>query len=392
MTNRVLRGGVGDLPPPRTMKYHEPRPPTDAEIQKIVDHLIHQHGDNVPNWASWDQLLTEYQVTPSRVTPKMIELGRNRAHEAQTISLRSRDLLINLPAGTRFTSGDHTGIVLSSNSCSVRVAIRHGMDAPHEEEWAPATVVEPIKKPENVVDFQPVQPYNQKAVGERHPGDTTERETSMATTTTPKTPKTKKITKIEANDTPPVEVKRYPRDEIVTLFMAMGSKLAVKLKADKIDGYLNTLNTKASPEELAKLDPDPELSALRDRILADLAAGKTLTVVPEGEEPKPTPPKKGGKGKPAKKGANAKTHETNGKGRNSDPTSIMSVIKRTLYAATEKKPVTKKDVFAALKITHPDHPEDKLKAYVTWAVPTALRTKKKLDVKENDKGYWMPKS
>ncbi len=381
-----LRGGVGAEEPPKIIRTLTPPKPTGKQLQDIVTALLRKHGDNVPQWAEWAGLLAEFNLKDVDVTSDHLIFARDRVHEE--IEARGRaflnrsDFLVNVPIGGTFKVGDSVGVVLQSNSCSVRVALARGPeDGPKEIDWAPTTMVENTsKKKVNGIVFPSYLGYNDDEAGNNSPKHT-RKEKTMATKTAPKAKKNAKSTfKTES----PV-VNRYDKAEIVTLLQAIGVTEPSKLKTKPLDNLLNSLAKPENVQDLAKLDGDEELSALRDRILVDLNAGLKLTTgeIPEASaKPKKAPkPSKNGNGQPSRRGR--KSGDTG--------PSIMSVILDTLKKASSKNPVDKTGVYDALKVTHPDHPEDKLKAYVVWAVPSALRKKKSLDVKENDKGYWLPK-
>ncbi len=125
----------------------------------------------------------------------------------------------------------------------------------------------------------------------------------MATKTAPKAKKNVTSKKKSLEEARPV--KHYDKAEIVTLLKAAGMTTVDGTTKTKIlDGFLNKLTNPEIQEDLAKLDGDEELSALRDKILVDLNAGTKLTT---GEIPAETPVKpvkKKSAAKPSKNGSN----------------------------------------------------------------------------------------
>ncbi len=374
-----LRGGVGAEEPSKIVMPYTPPKPTGKQLQDIVTALLRKHGDNVPQWAEWAGLLAEFNLKDVDVTSDHLIFARDRVHEE--IEARGRtflnrnDFLVNVPIGGTFKVGDAVGVVLQSNSCSVRVALARGPeDGPKELDWAPTTMVENTsKKKVNGIVFPLLGGYNENEPGHNVPN--TRKEKTMATKTAPKAKKNGTSKKKGLEEARPV--KYYDKAEIVTLMNAIGMKTVDKdTKVKSLDGFLNKLNNPTSQEDLAKLDGDEELSALRDRILVDLNAGMKLTTaeIPEA-------PVKPAKGKGTANPNKAPKVSSNGNGRtffrNADGSTpargegvVLGVHNIFIKATSQKNALSRDEAVEKLAKAFPDRDEANIRKtvsdYISW--------------------------
>lgn len=103
------------------------------------------------------------------------------------------------------------------------------------------------------------------------------------------------------------------------------------------------------------------------------------TKKPKGKKGAKPAPAKGGKGKP---GGAFRSAAGNGQ-----PGVIGSIVE-FLSAANEANPISKKTILAKLKKRFPDR-GDEMMTTINIHVPTRLRAQKNLNVKKNEKGYWI---
>ncbi len=108
----------------------------------------------------------------------------------------------------------------------------------------------------------------------------------------------------------------------------------------------------------------------------------------EDEDEEPAPKKGKGKAKPAEK-AKAKPAKKAEPKEERGPGVIASIVE-FLGAATEEKPINKDRLVEKLKKRFPDRQETAMMKTINVQVPNRLKTDKKINVKKNDKGYWIP--
>lgn len=70
---------------------------------------------------------------------------------------------------------------------------------------------------------------------------------------------------------------------------------------------------------------------------------------------------------------------------------VIAAIVETLKSGSAKKPLTKADVVEVLVKKFPNRKPLALKRTVGCQLPSRLRSEKDLDVKENERGYWLNK-
>lgn len=104
----------------------------------------------------------------------------------------------------------------------------------------------------------------------------------------------------------------------------------------------------------------------------------------EEEEEEPAPKKKGGKDKPAAAGKAPPKKAGGEKG----PGVIASIIE-FLEAASEEKPLSKDKIVERLAKRFPDRDPESMSKTVAVQVPNRLKSDKGLNIKKNDRGYWI---
>lgn len=105
----------------------------------------------------------------------------------------------------------------------------------------------------------------------------------------------------------------------------------------------------------------------------------------EDEEEEEKPAKAKGKKKGAPEKGKAPPKKAGGE---SGPGVIGSIVE-FLSKATEKKPLSKSDLADKLAERFDDRDRDSMLKTINVQVPSRLKTDKKLDVRKNDKGYWI---
>src|SRR5690606_3546912 len=104
----------------------------------------------------------------------------------------------------------------------------------------------------------------------------------------------------------------------------------------------------------------------------------------EEEDEEPAPKKKGGKDKPAA----ADKAPPKKAGGEKGPGVIASIIE-FLEAASEEKPLSKDKIVERLAKRFPDRDPESMSKTVAVQVPNRLKSDKGLNIKKNDRGYWI---
>ena len=204
------------------------------------------------------------------------------------------------------------------------------------------------------------------------------------------------------------------RDEAVALFVELGFKTAGAWDTIRLQKKLSSINQiaeDASPKTQASKDLlENVLEAITEETEIKITGGKKgkkskpsdddendSPVTPVGKKNKKVQAKvassKNGKAKVVtgkKKGQEKKApvNAFKGAASNGRPGVINSIIS-ILQGATERKPVTKKEIHASLVKLFPDRTADAMQTTVNLQVPSKLRKDKGLTVQKNENGYWM---
>jgi hypothetical protein len=189
---------------------------------------------------------------------------------------------------------------------------------------------------------------------------------------------------------------KIPYEEAVEL-LTKGFKLkgAGKWDQKKVEQKL------ASVRDLAK-EPDEHFVAERakyrdsfDAVVTALEAGEKVTVggFPKGEKkpkelppdtvPEEAPPEERKKGK-KEKAPKEKPEKVGGV----QKVGVIDLIISRLKKASERKPVGKRDLLEDLKEKFPDRAAEGMMSTIHTQVPSTLR-KRGLDVRRNEKGFWI---
>lgn len=206
---------------------------------------------------------------------------------------------------------------------------------------------------------------------------------------------------------------KVKRAAAVGLLKALGFKTTDSGPADKIRAILQQIADLKPDDELEgeeKLDKDQKklVDGLRkagdkDEVIEleeDAAAAKGKGKEKEATKGKEAAPAKAAAGKKGgKTSGNKPKGGTTGRGApvGQKKIGIVQTIIDTLKKATKNKPIPKPGILAVLVKkfgpgTEADKEERTMKSTVASQVPSGLKAEKEIEVKKNDKGYWIEDS
>lgn len=169
-----------------------------------------------------------------------------------------------------------------------------------------------------------------------------------------------------------------PFASAVALLLALGFKDAKGWAKAKIQKKLQGLDALVDDDTDVE---DKDLSKLMDKILDNIKKEKEITV--EDPEEKDDEPEAKGNGKP-------KGKRPEKAGGDKGPGVIGSIVE-FLSAASEDKPITKKQIVEKLAKRFPDREAEAMAKTVNIQIPGRLKKDKSLDVRKADEGggYWI---